>query len=270
MALITCNFFSDVLNLSTTMTVILPEETSNQIGQKNRRMDGKLPVLYLLHGFSDDHTIWSRRTSIERYAASYGIAVIMPQVDHSFYLDMSYGKKYWTFIAEELPQKARSFFPLSDKREDNFVSGLSMGGYGAWLWALRHPDRFAAAASLSGVMDIATHYRQVKGESNPVANALYHIFAGEDLTDTDVDLFYLLQMLKEDKQRIPKLFQACGTEDFLWDSNKRMYQFAMELDVPITESFSAGEHEWGYWDTVIQEVLEWLPIQNNPASRKKH
>ena len=99
MAYITCHFFSEVLSVSTSMTVILPERTTSQIGQKNVRSKDKVPVLYLLHGFSDDHTIWTRRTSIERYAAEYGIAVVMPQVDHSFYSDMKYGRKYWTFLS---------------------------------------------------------------------------------------------------------------------------------------------------------------------------
>ncbi len=93
MALIQCNFFSEVLSVSTSITVILPQETSNQIGMNNKRNHEKIPTLYLLHGFSDDHTIWTRRTSIERYAAEYGLAVVMPQVDHSFYADMVYGKK---------------------------------------------------------------------------------------------------------------------------------------------------------------------------------
>lgn len=92
----------------------------------------KHPTLYLLHGLSDDHTIWLRRTSIERYVASMGLAVVMPAVHRSFYTDMDKGYRYWTFISEELPALARSFFPLSDKREDNFAAGLSMGGYGAF------------------------------------------------------------------------------------------------------------------------------------------
>ncbi|GAB2562611.1 alpha/beta hydrolase [Gracilibacillus alcaliphilus] len=260
MALITCNFFSEVLNISTAMTVILPEETSSQIGMKNNRKDGKIQTLYLLHGFSDDHTIWLRRTSIERYVAEYGIAVVMPQVDHSFYNDMKFGKKYWTFVSEELPRIARSFFPLSDKREDNFVAGLSMGGYGAFKLALRHPDRFAAAASLSGAVDIAARYQISRNSDEPVSDPLYYTFGDEELCGSDHDLFHLLEILKKSNTELPRLYQACGTEDFLWEDNKKFYQFAMELDVPIKESFSEGTHEWGYWDARIKEVLEWLPI----------
>ncbi|WP_163539330.1 alpha/beta hydrolase family protein [Gracilibacillus sp. YIM 98692] len=261
MAFIRCDFFSEVLTVSTSMTVILPEETSRQIGMKNNRNDGKVPTLYLLHGFSDDHTIWTRRTSIERYAAKYGIAVVMPQVDHSFYTDMEYGKKFWTFVSEELPKVARSFFPLSDQREDNFVAGLSMGGYGAFKWALRKPEMFAAAASLSGVLDMVTHVEKAAEKNDPIGEALFHVFSKKRVGGTEDDLFYLLEQLQQRENKLPGLFQACGTEDFLWTENQTFYRYCKEQDIPIHATFSTGDHEWGYWDKKIQEVLGWLPLK---------
>src|SRR3954464_2876128 len=155
MALVRCDFFSDVLGLSTSMTVVLPQATSAQIGMTGAATGGDAPVLYLLHGLSDDDTIWLRRTSIARYAAPLGLAVVMPQVGRSFYTDEAHGNRYWTFLSEELPAVVGSFFRISDRREDTFVAGLSMGGYGAVKWALRQPERFAAAATLSGALDLA-------------------------------------------------------------------------------------------------------------------
>ena len=149
-----CDFFSEALSLSTSMTVLLPQRTTTQIGMEGHTPDGPPPVLYLLHGLSDDDTIWLRRTSIERYAAPLGLAVVMPQVHRSFYTDQAYGGRYWTFLTEELPDLVGSLFRVSDRREDTFVAGLSMGGYGAFKWALRQPERFAAAANLSGAVDI--------------------------------------------------------------------------------------------------------------------
>ncbi|MFD0818010.1 alpha/beta hydrolase, partial [Micromonospora zhanjiangensis] len=154
MALMRCDFFSETLGLNTSMTVLLPQRTATQIGMSGATRDGDPPVLYLLHGLSDDDTIWLRRTSIERYVAPLGLAVVMPQVARSFYTDEANGNRYWTFLSEELPELCRSFFRLSDRREDTFVAGLSMGGYGALRWALRAPHRFAAAASLSGALDL--------------------------------------------------------------------------------------------------------------------
>jgi S-formylglutathione hydrolase FrmB len=107
-------------------------------------------VLYLLHGYSDDHSIWMRRTSVERYAAEHHLAVIMPAVNHSFYTNEVQGERYWDYISEELPRAMHRFFRLSDKPEDTFVAGLSMGGYGAMKLALTHPERFGAAASFCG------------------------------------------------------------------------------------------------------------------------
>ena len=137
------------------MTVLLPQRTTTQIGMTGRTVDGDPPVLYLLHGLSDDDTIWLRRTSIERYVAPLGLAVVMPQVHRSFYTDEAYGGRYWTFLSEELPALVGSLFRVSSRREDTFVAGLSMGGYGALKWALRQPERFAAAASLSGAVHVA-------------------------------------------------------------------------------------------------------------------
>src|SRR3954465_14171117 len=190
MALVRCDFFSDVLGLSTSMTVVLPQATSAQIGMTGTATGGDAPVLYLLHGLSDDDTIWLRRTSIERYAAPLGLAVVMPQVGRSFYTDEAHGNRYWTFLSGELPAIAGSFFHLSDRREDTFVAGLSMGGYGAVKWGLRHPDRFAPAARLPGGADVAG----VGGLApEPGAHQLWNtIFGGRPLAGTDDDLFHLL------------------------------------------------------------------------------
>ena len=131
MASMRCNVFSEVLGLSTSMTVILPQSTRGQIGMTGRGSAVGAPVLYLLHGLSDDDTIWSRRTSVERYAAEKGLAVVMPRVERSFYSDEVHGGAYWTFLSQELPAIVGELFRVSDAREDTFVAGLSMGGYGA-------------------------------------------------------------------------------------------------------------------------------------------
>ncbi|WP_026486724.1 alpha/beta hydrolase [Caldanaerobius polysaccharolyticus] len=259
MALIHCDFFSEVLGVSTSMYVILPQATSNQIGMKGRTVSSKHPTLYLLHGLSDDHTIWLRRTSIERYVAPLGLAVVMPAVGRSFYTDMKNGYRYWTFISEELPALARSFFPLSDRREDNFVAGLSMGGYGAFKLALRCPDRYAAAASLSGVMDIVSH---AKNASAPMfAEEMYNIFGDpQSIEGSDNDLFYLAAKVANSGGPKPKLYQCCGTEDFLYNENIAFRDYCKKLNLDITYEEGPGQHEWGFWDEYIQRVLKWLPL----------
>src|SRR5436190_862843 len=147
------NFFSETLGLLSSMHVLLPQRPLAEAQKKPRQ---KLRTLYLLHGHSDDHTAWQRFTSIERYAEALNLAVVMPAVHLSFYNDMAHGGKYWQFISEEVPALVRDMFSLSSKREDNFVAGLSMGGYGAFKIAVTHPERFAAGASLFGALDIRT------------------------------------------------------------------------------------------------------------------
>ncbi len=240
------------------MTVILPQQTTTQIGMENNRGREKLQTLYLLHGLSDDDTIWTRRTSIERYVAPLGLAVVMPQVHHSFYTDMKYGNKYWTFLTEEIPSIARSFFPLSDAREDNFVAGLSMGGYGALKWALNYPEQFCAAASLSGVTDIVKRIKT----SSPEDGLFPLIFGTEDISGTKNDLFFLIKSVSKLKEK-PLIYQACGTEDFLYEDNIRFKELCEKVNYKITVNFGPGEHEWGYWDTTIQDVLEWLPLKKS-------
>lgn len=263
MALIQCDFYSEVLNLSTSMTVILPENTQSQIGMENKKFADKHQTLYLLHGLSDDHTIWTRRTSIERYVAELGLAVVMPQVHHSFYTDMEYGNRYWTFLTEELPVIARSFFPLSDKREDNFVAGLSMGGYGAFKWVLRYPEKFAAAASLSGAVDMATRINPPTEGYDPFKL----IFGDKDITGTSDDLLWLLEQGDQTGQVKPLLYQTCGTEDFLYDANMKFKDACEQTSYKLTTDFGPGDHNWAYWDEKIQDVLNWLPLGKNHSSR---
>jgi putative tributyrin esterase len=257
MALIQCNFFSEVLGLNTSMTVILPQQTRTQIGMNNMKFGDKHPTLYLLHGMSDDDSIWVRRTSIERYVAELGLAVVMPNVHLSFYTDMAHGNRYWTYLNEELPEIARSFFPLSDAREDNFVAGLSMGGYGAMKLALRRPDQYAAAASLSGALDMTnTRFK----EEHPLL--FEQIYGNQDIQGTDNDILSLLQKCDQTEGLKPLLYQCCGTEDFLYEDNQAFRKACAQTDLNLTYEEEPGTHEWGYWDAKIQSVLNWLPLRN--------
>lgn len=257
MALIHCDFFSEVLGVSTSMDVILPQTTRGQIGMDGRVLSSKHPTLYLLHGLSDDHTIWQRRTSIERYVAPMGLAVVMPAVHRSFYTDMVHGYRYWTFVSEELPDVCRSFFHLSDAREDNFVAGLSMGGYGAFKMALRCPDRFAAAASLSGALDLARIAESVLSDAE-----MKTIFGDlKKVRGSENDLFYLAEKIASSQGPKPMLYQCCGTEDHLYQDNLRFKEFAKKHSLDLTYKEGPGSHEWGYWDRMIQDILKWLPIK---------
>jgi putative tributyrin esterase len=260
MAYIQLDCFSEVLGLSISMDVILPQTTSRQIGLEGRSSGSFHPTLFLLHGLSDDHTIWMRRTSIERYASPAGLAVVMPAVHRSFYTDMKNGLNYWTFVSEELPMLVRSFFPLSPKREDNFVAGLSMGGYGAFKLAFRHPDRFAAAASLSGALDLAPGVRDKESWNRREYDFIFGKEASID--NTENDLMHLLQEGAKNAGSYPSLFLCCGTSDFLYDQNVLFRDRATSLGYNLHFEDEQGTgHEWGYWDRMIEKVIKWLPLR---------
>jgi putative tributyrin esterase len=251
-----CDFFSEALSLSTSMTVILPQNTTTQIGMAGHAVQGPPPVLYLLHGLSDDDTTWTRRTSIERYAATLGLAVVMPQVHRSLYVDEAYGGKFATFLTEELPDLVSTLFRVSDRREDTFVAGLSMGGYGAFKWALQQPERFAAAASLSGVLHLAGARTSRVRPEDP--RMMERIFGGRDIDGGSDDLGWLLT--QHAAADLPDLYVCCGTDDELFEDNVFFRDACADAGVPVTTTFGPGDHEWGYWDAKIQDVLAWLPI----------
>ncbi len=259
MALIHCHFFSDVLGLASTMDVILPQATERRIGMAGAGGGDRVPTLWLLHGLSDDHTIWQRRTSIERYAAPLGLAVVMPAVGRSWYTDMAAGPRGWTFVSEELPAIARGFFPLDPAREANVVAGLSMGGYGAMKLALTHPDRYAAAASLSGALDMAWRVRQEATDG--MRDELERVFGDLDaVAGSDADLLALADRAAASGGPVPRLYQWCGTEDFLYESNVRFRDHVRGRGLDLTYEEGPGGHEWGCWDGQIQRVLAWAGL----------
>lgn len=253
MALLTCDFFSESLQRGTSMNVVLPQPTQEQIGVSGSVPSGPPPVLYLLHGLSDDHSAWVRYTSIERYASARGLAVVMPAVDRSFYADEVHGHAYWEYVSEELPQVVARFFNVSQDPADTFVAGLSMGGYGALKHALTHPRRYAAAASLSGVVDV----RQL-GARLDRAEIVERVFGGE-IRPGD-DLFELLATV--DPATGPRLWVGCGTEeDLLLAANQRFVEAARAQGLDVTTDFRPGVHEWGLWDAQVEAVLDWMLAQ---------
>ena len=253
MPLLHANFFSESLGVCVSADVILP------LSRKPLARQTKHPTLYLLHGLSDDHTIWQRRTSIERYVEDYDLAVVMPAVNRSFYTDMASGYAYGTYVGEELPFVMRAMFNLSEAREDNFVAGLSMGGYGAFKLALEHPERFAYAASLSGALDMA----DVGEQQAPDNEKEWRLIFGDlkKMRGSANDVLALARAAAGSKGPLPRLYQYCGTEDFLYRPNLKFRDLARELKLDLTFEEGPGGHTWKYWDEKIQVFLNMLPLK---------
>lgn len=250
MAILDTRFDSDVLALSLGMNVILPEHLD--------AWNDPPAVLYLLHGLSDDHTIWSRRTSIERHAADYPLVIVMPDVHKSFYCDMAHGSNYWKFISEELPSLVERWFNVSSDPKKTFVAGLSMGGYGAMKLALGCPGQYAAAASLSGALDIAQH---IDDEFDESRTRTFRAIFGElgNIPNSENDLIAQLGKIKETPET--EFYVVCGTEDYLYQDSVTFRDKANEAGLRLTYEEFSGDHEWSFWDAHIHRVLEWLPIE---------
>lgn len=174
----------------------------------------------------------------------------MPAGDKSFYTDMKYGGKYYTYIAKELPKLVQEFFNVSEKREDNFIAGLSMGGYGALKIGMRECESFSAAAGLSGVADIEATVDMFKDVFIPIF--------GEELNIPDSENLFKIAEVTDKNPLKPRIFMGVGTEDFLYKGNKKLKEKFESLDFDYTYRESAGDHNWAFWDEYIKYALEWM------------
>jgi S-formylglutathione hydrolase FrmB len=256
MAFFDCHFFSQILGLTVSANVLVPQE----FGAVRRALHS---TLYLLHGLSDDHTMWLRQTSIERYAASRNLAVVMPAAARSFYQDMACGPRYWTYLAEELPALMRQFFPLSPAREDNFAAGLSMGGYGALRLGLARPESFAAVAGFSGALDYVRRLREAGKEGSRIDKAewLGIAGAGTDASGTDTDLRHLSRRVAAGSGPKPAIYLSCGTEDDLLEESRAFHEHLESVNYEHHYNEGPGAHEWAYWDREIGRAIRWLPLR---------
>lgn len=243
MGVITGNMSSEILGMKMNYTAILPEQ-----------LRGPYPVLYLLHGRSDDDKAWLYNTSLVRYAASKKLAIIMPQVHLSYYTDMKTGGDYWTFLTEEFPKKMKHQFHISTSPAETFVAGLSMGGYGALKWGLSYPDQVAGIAALSAATDVFGLWERDASREKSFSA----IFGSKDeLKDSANDLLAVLEAAKE-KEPLPAVLQICGTEDFLYKDNLIFKGLIEQMNVDYTFMEGSGGHDWDFWDKRIQDVLEWI------------
>lgn len=262
MAYMELHFFSDVLERAVSACVILPEQSVSLIGMEqgqSEKESEKCKTLWLLHGLSDDHTIWMRRSSIERYAAAAGIAVVMPDGERSWYNDLpNGGGNYFTYITEELPAKCRSIYRcMSDRREDNFIGGLSMGGYGALKAAYTYPERYGGVVGLSSAL-LRSRIRKALAEGD---TARYQPIFGDvsDFEHSPLNVFHLAEAA--DPAALPPTYLWCGDNDPLLPDTLALGEWLEAHRVPVNCTHTPGSHAWQYWDAHIGPAIEWLLSQ---------
>lgn len=241
------SFYSETLHRMVPLTMVFPDQ-----------MDEPGKVLYLLHGYSDSHDTFIRNSSLERYLAGSGVMAVMPDGNNSFYTDMACGGDYWSFISRELPDKIGKWFHVDSSRENTYVGGISMGGYGAAKLALHRPDRFSKAFLFSPVTDMVKVFREgFNQELDPTVPTLEDMHLGDIFGSAPVeggpgDLYHLLGKRNAQGSRLPEFYIYTGTEDFIY---KEICQFARTLEQQgcLKEFVTVpGQHRWCTWDHFLE------------------
>lgn len=249
MALLRIDHTPKTVKVCLPLHIILPDPV-----RMNDLPVSKRKVLYLFHGLSDDATAWGRYSCIETLAQDYGLVVVMPSVGRSFYTNQTNGQAYFSYVTEELPQYLADVFGLKPKREDTFLAGLSMGGYGAFKAGLLHPEMYSAVASFSGVLSLAI----MNAESDDERKDEFQLLFGDlaKLPGSEHDPATWLKNAVANKVDIPKLFIACGRQDDLYPLSKLFAAACQQLGVPVDYHEEDGRHDWYFWDTQIKRFLK--------------
>lgn len=267
MAFIQMNLLSKCLMRTVPVNVILPADKLVFPGMPERE-DKPYKTLYLLHGIFGNHMDWGTGTRIQRYAEENDLAVVMPAGENAFYVDRADANDFYgEFVGRELVELTRKMFPLSDKREDTFIGGLSMGGYGAMRNGLKYSDTFGYIVSLSGALLVEDFPKRTNESPLFMERRDYAESCFGDLDamqESDMNPKWMVKKLKADGKEIPKVFMACGDQDSLLETNKKMAAFLQEQGVDVIFEVGSGNHEWDFWDTYIKKaVYEWLPTEHN-------
>ncbi len=262
MALIQCNFFSMALARTVPIQVVLPTDKMTFPGQPKPE-EKPFKTLYLLHGIFGNYTDWVSGTRIQSWAQDRDLCVVMPSGDNSFYVDNpKTSAMYGTFIGKELVEFTRKSFPLSRKREDTFIGGLSMGGFGSIVNALRNPETFSCVCALSSALILDSMMENKEYTDFLMTNKGYYesVFGDLDKVRGGANDYDALAEAVTKSGPKPRFYMACGTEDGLISPNRVFRDHLQSLGYDVTWEEGPGVHDWNFWDAYILKALEWLPL----------
>lgn len=267
MAQMQIDFFSNSLRRTVNIKVIIPTDKHLFPG---RAVPEKKPykTLYLLHGVFGNNTDWISGTRVQLWAEERNLVVVMPDGENKFYTDNNIsGDRFSTFLGEELIQFTRDTLPLSAKREDTFIGGLSMGGYGAIVNGLKYHNVFGRICAFSSGL-ILEKYRNADNTSPNLIDrkSFYEASFGpyEAVPGSDKDYYYLAKITADLKEK-PMIYMACGTQDPLTPDNRKFHDYLQKAGYDVTYEEWTGNHDWLFWDQCIEKVMGWLPV--GPAIR---
>lgn len=265
MALIHLKTYSAMLRTKTNITVILPTPLAGEAKDAclaSYNATRRFPVLYLLHGTYGDEEDYIRFSRIESYAQEYYVAVVMMATENGCYRNMPRGgAEYYDYVTEELPKMMQWMFPISAKREENFLCGLSMGGSGAFKIGMTRPDLFSHVACMSANFD-GWQAMAADVSDSPWSLAFPE---GSQLSGTDDDLYHVAQKAVESGAQLPELYVCIGRQDFLYQANIDFKAHMDRIGLKHLYHEQPGIHNWDFWDDELRRILAWLPIERRDS-----
>ena len=263
MAVVKFNFLSRCLGRQVDVSAVIPSWTftaaDKEPVEKIYRVNRKHKVLILLNGFSGDHTDYLNYTNVARYAEDNQICVFMPSGLNSAYRDRADGDKMHSFVAEELLQVVRYMFPVSTKRKDTYIGGLSMGAAGASTIGLAHPETFSKIFCMSGITSKPKGTKRVdlnwfgKGENLYAPGSMA---TDRKMIGTKEDGWYSAKKIVEEGLERPEIYMTIGDKDFLLESTRAFKKYMDDLGYDVYyEEIPGYGHEWDFWDLKVREFL---------------
>lgn len=250
-------FHAQTIMQHASFSFVLPNDVEMPEVREPRHYERPTKALILLHGLTGTDTDWLYGGVAQDMAIQYNLAVFMPAAGNHFYLDRGYkGGNWGSFVGEELPDYIQKVFGFCTKREDTFIGGLSMGGYGALHTALNYPERFAGCIALSSALRI---WDMAAGKHDGVMPPamVREVFGDPALlleSDRNPEWQYRQLIGKE----IPAIYMAIGTEDSLYPSNQQFRKFLREQEADFRYEEGPGGHFWSFWNEYLPRGLEWL------------
>lgn len=278
MARLSVDYFSAALMRTTTLDVILPIDNSGEAMAVDHerlhdpsawdrrdypRASGPFKTLYLLHGITGNHTDLVSETRIRAWAEQRRFAVVMPSGYNAFYLDQPESHNYYgRFIGQEILDVTRRMFPLSDRREDTFIGGVSMGAYGALRNGLRYCENFGSIIALSTAMIVDGFDRIISDDLFFLSRPFLESVFGDlnKVIDSDKDPSRLAADLVYCDRPRPRVFMACGNQDPLAQANRILADKIRGIGLDVTYHECDGGHDWDLWNRVLPQAIDWLPL----------